>query len=62
MPLGMEVGLGSGDFVFEWDQLPPEKGHTHPYPIFGPCLLWSNGWIYQDATGYGGKRWPRRRC
>jgi len=20
-------------------QLPPEKGHTHPYQIFGPCLF-----------------------
>jgi len=22
--------------------------------IFGPCLLWPNGWMDQDATWYGG--------
>jgi len=48
-------------------QLPPEKRahwhtHTHPHPIFGPCLLWPNGWMDQDATWYGGKPRPRRRC
>ena len=30
MPLGMEVGLSPGD--------------THSHPIFGPCVLWPNGW------------------
>ena len=32
MPLGMEVGLGSGDFVFDGDPAPPpqKKGHSHP--------------------------------
>jgi len=38
MPLGMEVGLGPGDFVFDGDPAPPEKG-TPPHPIVGPCLL-----------------------
>ena len=47
MPLGMEVGLGPGDFVLDGTQL-PQKG-THP-PIFGPCLLWPNGQMDQDAT------------
>ena len=40
MPLGMEVGLGLHDIVFDVDpsvQLPAEKGY--PLPIFGPCLL-----------------------
>jgi len=38
MPLGMEVGLGSGDFVLDGDPAPlPTKG-TEP-SIFGPCLL-----------------------
>jgi len=48
MPLGMEVGLGPGDFVFGGD--PGKKGT--PHPIFGPCLLWPNGWMDQDATWY----------
>jgi len=32
----------------------PAKGHSTPPPIFGPCLLWPNGWMDQDAT--------RRHC
>jgi len=47
MPLGMEVDLGPGHIV-RW--APPTKGHGPLAPIFGPCLLWSNGWIDQNAT------------
>jgi len=46
MPLGMDVGLGPGAFV-RWGLSPP---------IFGPCLLWPNGWMDQDATSYGDRR------
>ena len=28
MPLGMEVGLGPGDFLCDGDSAPPEKGHS----------------------------------
>jgi len=50
MPLDMEVGLGSGDFVFDGNPATPrKKGHTHP--IFGPCLLWPNGWMDEHALG-----------
>jgi len=50
MPLGMEVGLGPGDFVLDGDPaLLPKKGGIAP-PIFGPCLLWPNGWMDQDTT------------
>jgi len=24
-------------------------------PIFGPCLLWPNGWMDQDGTWHGGR-------
>ena len=61
MPLGMEVGLDPGDFVFDGDPAPFRKKCT-PHPIFDPCLLWSNGWIDQNATWYGGKPRLRRRC
>jgi len=44
MPLGTEVGLGPGDIVLDGDPVPPPKKGAHP-PIFGPCLLWPNGWI-----------------
>jgi len=64
MPLGMEVYLGPGDhFVLDaniyllldhsvrWTQFPSrKKGTALPHPIFGPCLLWPNGWMDQDAT------------
>jgi len=30
MPLGIEVGLGPGDFVLDGDPATPQKGHTHP--------------------------------
>jgi len=30
MPLGMEVGLGPGDFVLDGDPAPPEKKVTAP--------------------------------
>ena len=50
MPLGMEVGFSPGDFMLEGD------------PIFGPCLLWPNGCMYQDTTWHAGKSQPRRYC
>jgi len=57
MSLGMELGLGQGDFVFDGDPAsPPKRGRSQ---IFGSCLLWPNGWIHQDATWYGGRPQPR---
>ena len=61
MPFGMEVGLGPGDCV-RWELGYPRKREPPPRkPIFGPCLLWPNGWMDQVATCYGGKRRLRRR-
>ena len=58
MPLGMEVGLGPGDFVSDGDPaLPPKRGGAPQ--IFGPCLLWPNGWMDQDGTWHGGRPQPR---
>jgi len=39
IPLGMEVGLGSGDFVFDGTQLPPEKRAYPPSPNFCPVSI-----------------------
>jgi len=47
--LGMEVGLGPGHIVLDGDPVPLPKKGTEP-PIFGPCLLWPNSWMDQDAT------------
>jgi len=37
--------------------LPPKKKGRSPF-TFGPCLLWPNCWMDEDATLYGGR--PRR--
>jgi len=55
-----QVGLGPGHIVLDGDPAPPKKG-AQP-PILGPCLLWPNGWMDQDATWYGGRPRPRRLC
>ena len=61
MPLGMEVGLSPSDIVLDGDPAPlPQKG-AEP-PIFGPCLLWPNGWMDQDATCYNGRPPPGQHC
>ena len=31
-------------------------------PTFGPCLLWPNGWMDQDAIWYEGRPWRRPQC
>jgi len=48
MPLGTEVGLSSGDFVFDGDPATTRKIGTHTPPIFGRCLLWPKGWMDED--------------
>jgi len=50
MPLGTEVNIGPGDVVLN-GVAATLKG-TQP-PVFGPCLLWPNGWLDEDATWYG---------
>jgi len=42
-------------------QLPSHK-RRHSPPIFGPCLLWLNGWMDHDATWYEGRPRPRPDC
>jgi len=62
MSLGMELGLGQGDFVLDGIQSPSPKKGQSPSPIFGPFLLWPNGWMDQDATWYGCWPQPRGLC
>ena len=45
MPLGREVGLSPSDIVLDGDPAPRPKKGAEPPPIFGPCLLWPNGWM-----------------
>ena len=66
MPLGMEVGLSPGDFGLDGDLTPPKReagaGGRAPSPIFGPWLLWPNGWMDQDGTWHGGRPWSSPHC
>jgi len=44
----------------------PSAVHSHfvlfaHTAIYGPCMLWPNHWMDQDATWYGGRHWPRRQ-
>jgi len=43
MPLGREVGLGPSNIVLDGDLAPLTKKGADQ--IFGPCLLWPNGWM-----------------
>ena len=61
MPLATEVGLGPGHIVLDGDPAPFPKGGQSA-PIFGPFLLWLNGWMHQDATWDGGRPQPRGLC
>ena len=48
--------------VFDTDPATPRKRAHPPHPIFGPCLLWQNGWMDEDATWYGSRPRPRSHC
>jgi len=49
--------------VLDWDPAPsPTKGGWSPSPIFGPFLLWPNGWMDQDGTWHGGSPWSSPHC
>ena len=62
MPLDMQVGLSPGDFVLDGNPAPPPKKGGGDPQIFGPCLLWPNGWMDQHDTWHTGRPQPRRLC
>jgi len=45
MPLGTDVGR-LRDIVFDVDAATHRKKAHPSHPIFGPCLLWPNGWMW----------------
>jgi len=61
MKLGMEVGLSPGHFVLDGNPAPLLKKGAQP-PLFGPCLLWPNGWMDQHATWYKGRPRLGQHC
>jgi len=63
MPHSTKVGLRPGDSALDGDQASTShKGSGAPSPIFGPCLLWPNGWMDQDGTWHGGRPWSSPHC
>ena len=62
MPLGTKVGVSSGDSVLDGDPAPPHKGGGAPSPIFGPFLLWPNGWMDHAGIWHGGRPQSSRLC
>jgi len=44
MPVGKEVCRDPGDIVLDGDPAPPKSGRAPP--LFIPCLLLPNGWMY----------------
>ena len=52
MPLGTEVGRPRPTryCIRCGPSYPQKKGHIHPTQLFGPCLLWPNGWMDEDAA------------
>jgi len=62
MALRMKLGLGPVHIVLDGDTAPLPKKKEQSPPIFGPSLLWPNGWMHQDATWYGGRPQPKRLC
>ena len=61
MPLGMEVGIGPGDFVLDGDPVPLPKRGWSP-TNFRPMFIWPNSWMDQDGTWHVGRPQPRRLC
>jgi len=61
MSLGMEQ-VSARLLCVRWDFAPPSpKGGGVP-PVFGPCLLWPNGWMDEAGTWHGGRPQPSRLC
>jgi len=61
MPFGTDVGLGR-NIVFDVDIATRRKKAHPPPPNFGPCLLWPNGWMDEDAAWYESRPRPRPHC
>ena len=49
--LGVELGLGLGDFVLDGDLAPPPQKGRSPPPKNGQCLLWPNRWMDKLVLG-----------
>jgi len=55
MPLGMKVGHGPGDFVFDGDPAPQKKEHSPTQFLAQVYCGQTAGWSYEDTTWYGSR-------
>ena len=56
------IKMALGLLCVRWGPSSSPKRGRSPSPIFGPFLLWPNGWMHQDATWYGDRPQPRGLC
>jgi len=63
MPLAMEIASAQATLCWMGTQFPlPLLQRGSRSPIFGPCILWPNGWMDQDDTWHGGGPRFRPHC
>ena len=62
MPLGMEVGLSTGDIVLHGNPAPSPKGGGAPNFPASSFVAQMHGCTDQDTTWYGSRPRPRRHC
>jgi len=60
MPLGMDEGLGPGDFVLHGDPAPLPKKEAEPPPQFLAHVHCD--WMDQDVTLHRGGPWSMLHC
>jgi len=63
MPLGMEIGLGPSDFVFDGDAAPPQKKRHSPIQFLAHVYCGQTAeWIKMPPDMEVSKPLARRRC
>jgi len=63
MSLGMELGIGPGDFMLDGEPAPlPKNGVDPPPKKSAHVYSGKNGWMDEAGTWRGGRPQPRRLC
>ena len=58
MPFRLWTWVSPRKHVLDGDPAPSQNVGGAPCPIFGPCLLWPNGWMDQSETWQAGRPRP----
>jgi len=56
MTLGRKVELDPKRHCARWGPSSPPSKRGHSLPPINACILWPNGWMDQDGTGYDGRQ------